>query len=477
MSAAAPASPQLSTWQQIKAKGLRGYFWDTNIEEAAPAERHIQVAGYPMQKRLPNGQTVDVGTLFVELYLMAQAGTLPQMVKAKALFNKPVSEFNKADSQKLAAEKPALYKSLFHPDGTMKAHWELALIPSYNYSYLQAYLTKVYGAVIKQGNSLPSSHSKVRVGPDFLANFEKVGLVQKTDGRMGNKPAQEPTSGEYCFGSFGVYLTLKNPPHTATKREKIMHFLGPWIAWLVTVSAAIAMSGVTTTPLMLAFYALGTYIAMACANEFDMFDKAESLYRDLGWMFSKEYRQHSKFSLKNTLHALVQLAAIAFIAWGAAQAAWTGILSLPFLQWAPQIEMAIAAFFGSVAAVGTFVGLAGAIRYIRGISPFDNQIPAPSDESVARLKVVTKDSEKAIKRAMKEVSATELRNILDLGIQQKANAQAADSAADLTQQSKTAASFTPHAASKQSKEVDAANDADNTATTANKPQRKTRKAG
>ncbi|MGE4349783.1 MAG: hypothetical protein AB7D28_08460 [Candidatus Berkiella sp.] len=396
---AAQSESTQSNWLSLKAKGLGKYLWDRYIEEAAPTERHIDVAYVPIQRK-ENDAVVDVGVVVPELYMIAQAGILPAQVKAKKFLSKDLDKLNDADKKKLLAEKPALYKALFLADGQMKSAFELSVISSYHRAYIQASLSHTYFWLRKNGFNWPNTLSKVRAVPDYLAGLEKAGLCVKDDGSIATKPAQEPTSGEYCFGAHSVRLSIKNPPEVASKREKIMHFLGPWFAWFVTVSAAVAVTG-ATSPVLLLAYALGTYIAMECANEFGMFDTAESLYRDIGWMISKEYSGFGKFSVKNALHALVQIAAIGLIAYGAATAAFYGTLALPFLQLVPQVAIGIAGFFASVAALGSSVGLAAATRYIRGISIYDNQIPL-SVEEAARLRVVTKDSEKAKKHAMAE---------------------------------------------------------------------------
>lgn len=396
---AAQSGSTQSTWQSLRTKGLGKFLWDRYIEEAAPTERHIDVAYVPIQ-RMENDKVVDLGVVVPELYMIAQAGILPAQVKAKKHLGKALEQLNDADRQKLLAEKPALYKALFLANGQMKSAFELSVISSYHRAYIQASLSQTYFWLRKNGFNWPNTLSKVRAVPDYLAGLEKVGLCVKNDGHAATKPAQEPTSGEYCFGAHSVRLSIKNPPELASKREKIMHFLGPWFAWFVTLSATVAVTG-ATSPVLLLAYALGTYIAMECANEFGMFDTAESLYRDIGWMISKEYAGFGKFSFKNALHALVQIAAIGFIAYGAASAAFAGILALPFLQAIPQVALGLASFFASVAAIGASVGLSAATRYIRGISIYDNQIPLNAEEA-ARLRVVTKDSEKAKKHAMAE---------------------------------------------------------------------------
>lgn len=396
---AAQSESTQSNWLSLKVKGLGKYLWDRYIEEAAPTERHIDVAYVPIQRK-ENDKVIDVGVVVPELYMIAQAGILPAQVKAKQFLAKDLDKLNDTDKQKLLAEKPAIYKALFLANGQMKSAFELSVISSYHRAYIQASLSHTYFWLRKNGFNWPNTLSKVRAVPDYLAGLEKAGLSLKNDGSIATKPAQEPTSGEYCFGAHSVRLSIKNPPEIASKREKIMHFLGPWFAWFVTVSAAVAVTG-ATSPLLLLAYAFGTYIAIECANEFGMFDTAESLYRDIGWMISKEYAGFGKFSVKNALHALVQIAAIGFMAYGAATAAFYGILALPFLQLVPQMAIGVAGFFASVAALGSAVGLAAATRYIRGISIYDNQIPLNAEEA-ARLRVVTKDSEKAKKHAMAE---------------------------------------------------------------------------
>lgn len=385
---------------QSKSKNIGKKFWDYLFENAAPTERHLDVAYVPLQ-RDENGKKVDVGVFVVELYMVAKAGFLPVQVKARNLIGKDTDKYTQEDKDRLKKEKPVYYSALFHSNGVAKTHFELAVLSSYERSYIQATMNRTYSWMRKNGYELSPIVSKIRAVDDYLANLSKAGLSVKNDGQHVNgKSGYEPTSGTYCFGGQSVRVSIDNFPHLQTNREKALHYAGSWLALLLTVSAAVAISGIST-PLSLALFFIGTYRYMKCGSDFDMFDKAESLYRDIGWIFTKEYWKNYKFNLKNTLSALIDFASLGLGAYLAATGAWAGIMGLPFLQWAPQVEMAIAGFFATVAAIGSFVAFSGAIRYIRGLSPFDNQIDVPGKDIGARLKVVTKESEKAIRKAIK----------------------------------------------------------------------------
>lgn len=391
-----------SGYEQIKEKGVRLAAWDHFFEFSAPTTRNFDVAYAPLQRTEEDGCKVDVGSFIPEYYAMAEAGLLPKQIKAKAYFdNLDGSDAEKAEQ--LKADKPGIYKILYHTDGRLKSSFELSMIPYYKHEKIQRVLSKTYIWLKDHGYPWPHPISKIRVQDDYLARLSESGLSIKND--EDEDESYKPTSGIRSMGIQSVYLSLANSHKHATFREKILHGVGPWLAWLVTLTATLSILGLSSWG-MLAAAGFGTYVAMSCANAFDMFDKAEALYRDIGWIMSKDYPTIGKLSRSNTIRTVIKAAGLAFIAISAGMGAGAGLLGLPFLVWAPAIEMGLAIFFGTIAAIGSFVGLSGAIRYLEGLSCTDNQVEVSSDEAnglkvVVESEVIRNDAVRAFKKVVK----------------------------------------------------------------------------
>lgn len=310
-----------------KARQFADSFWSSNIEKAAPGVRHIEVAYVPLERRIKKGKREPIGVFVPEVYLMAKAGLLPEQ-----------------------------------QNNTMqKTPFELAVLNTYDHPKIQKKLTQIYTQLRDDGKAWPVSISKVRVKQDYLLNLKKSGLRVKKDGN-GFKDPQ------------AVMLSIKNPANKASRREKIFHFMVPWAAWLVTLSAAVGVTGIFN-PLVLLGTGVATYVANYCANEFTQFSVAESLYRDIGWMMSKDYPLVDKVSFNNATRSLVKLAALGLITSTAVTGAWAGALSLPFMSLAPTaFQFSLAGALSFLAGTGTFVGLSGGMRYIWGLSFSDSQI-------------------------------------------------------------------------------------------------------
>jgi len=402
-----------SGYQQIKEKGIRLAAWDHFFEFAAPITRNFDVAYAPLQRIEADGLKVDVGSFIPEYYTMAEAGLLPKQIKAKAFFdNLEGSDAEKAE--KLKADKPGIYRSLYHTDGRLKSSFELSMIPYYRHEKIQRVLSKTYVWLKDNGYPWPHPISKIRVEEDYLARLSESGLCIKNDEDEDEK--YMPTSGVRSMGVQSVYLSIANSHKHATFREKILHGIGPWLAWLVTLTATLSILGLSSWG-MLAAAGIGTYVAMNCANAFDMFDKAEALYRDIGWVMSKHYPTIGKLSRSNLLKTAIKSAGLAFVAFSAGMSAGAGLLELPFLVWAPAIEMGLAIFFGTIAAIGSFVGLSGAIRYLDGLSISDNQIDIHPNEAknlkvVVESELIRNDVIKAFKKVVK--TTLEPGEIVDL---------------------------------------------------------------
>lgn len=394
-------SPAQGFYQQVKEDGLRSGTWNYFFEKSAPTTRNFDVAYVPLQRK-DGGHLVDVGSFIPEYHVMAEAGMLPRQIKAqKFLDGLDDSITDKNALLKLKEEMPGTYKALYHADGTPKSSFELSIIPFYEHDKLQRVLSKTYSWLKDRGYPWPHPISKIRVGDDYLARLEESSLSIKNDNDAPN--AYQPTSGIRSTGIQSVFLSVKNQHQHATVREKVFHTVGPWLAWLVTLTATLSVLGIASWA-MLAAAAVGTYIAVNCANQFDMFDKAESFYRDLGWILSEKYPTVGKLSRTNLAKTVVKAAALSFIAWSAGVAAGSALLGLPFLEWAPAVEAGLAVFFGTIAAVGSFVGLSGAMRYIDGFSISDNQIDINPEEAKG-LKVVVESETKRAEAvsAMKKV--------------------------------------------------------------------------
>lgn len=419
-------SIQVEHQQQIptpKKPSIFQKLWHENINLAPPTVANIEVAYVPLQRLDKDNKKHDIGVFVPELYYIAKAQMLPEHFKAQECIDKPLADYTEADKQKLQKEKSNVYSKLFGENGRLRTPFELAMIPSYEPAMIFVVVKRAYTKLLEKGKPLPPTISKIRAPDDYMAHISKAGLIIKEDGDLLFDKSYKPTSGHYCYGAQAVHVSVDNHPSKTPLREKLYHFVGNNLAFLVTMSAAVSVTGIST-PLSLLLYFVGTYIYMRNGSDFDFYEKAKNLSRDQGSFLSKAYWKDAKFSVKNALITLVQLTALGLGAYLAATAAWSGIMALPFLQWAPAVEMAIAGFFSAVAGIGSFVAFSGAMRYLQGLSPFDNQISPPQAEIIQTLPIVTEQMEKAIRRGFKKARVVKSQGTLS-DLQQQLEREAA----------------------------------------------------
>lgn len=359
---------------QNVAKGLLPSNFPVDFEGSPPANRDFIMAYALLVRKLADGTKVPVGAFIPELYVLAdtEQGSLRCQIEERAW--KAEREAQKLPTTVAALQKtrPDLFKALYRQDAdskkfVRKSAFELAICPSHKQRVIERHVEKEYR--YRQDNRLPfpAMVSKYRVGPDYLQNIEAAGLELK----------------EFP-GNCKVNLLNPNP----TKSEKIYHYLGQNLAYLVTFSAALAMIEVmmlmgVTSPVVLGLGVVGTYLAKKTGNDFGLYDVAEGLIRDLGWLTSKDLGYRGKFSIMNALGTGIYVAAIGVAAFFAVTATWGGSLALPWAVLAKTgmgataitaLQTGFAGLFAGIAGLGAVLGAAFPIRYFWGMSVFDNQI-------------------------------------------------------------------------------------------------------
>ncbi len=306
-----------------------------DIENAAPPTRYLYIAYVPLYFKQGNKIT-PIGSFIPELYELANA-------PMGSLQNQP-------------------------PD---KSPFELAVVPSLHEADIVKRVKQEYYYRRDHKLALPTPISKLRIIPDYLKNLPMV--VDENDDTVQGLVLKQSSPPR------GIYINLKNPPEKASTLEKILHFSAWWLAWLVTLSASFVIFG---SPWAVALGAIVMYFAKITGNEFDMFDKAEALYRDLSWIFYMPWKSKAgfKFSLQNTFMTLCKLATLAIASYYAFMFMWEYLLTL-------SVGSVIAGFFSLIAGLSTFIGGAATQRYYWNLSFCDNQIAVPQESGQALLEV------------------------------------------------------------------------------------------
>lgn len=385
-------------YKEARQNGIKAAIWNTQFELAAPKTRNFDVAYVPLQRKLGENTFEDVGTFIPEYYAMAKVGLLPLQIRVAQHFQKEhFKEVSIEQLRSLSDQWPTAYQKLFRRDGQLKSNFELATLPFYDIPALFADLSKTYRWLRENGHPYPAPAWKLRLEEDYLAELKKIpGLSIKED-RGNTDPQYKTTSKQRADGITSTYLSIPNPHSKATTREKILHGIGNWLAPMVTLTLTLSFIGINSWAMLLAA-AFATYVGNICAQQFAQFDFAEGVHRDLDWILSNKYPKIGKVSNVNLFKTLIKSAALCFVAYGAALAAGSGLLGLPFLVWAPPIELGLAMFFGGVAATGALFGLSFTMRYITGFGISDNQIHIDasafnalepvSDHSISRSRAI-----------------------------------------------------------------------------------------
>lgn len=342
---------------------------------APPANRDITVAYAPLVRKLADGTKVNVGTFLPEHFVLANADSLACQILAAEW--KTAREANKlpVEAADLKKDRPDLYKALYREENdvaVLKTAFELAMCPSHKQRTIELFIEKEYLFRRDRDLPLPAMVSKFRVGPDYLKNIGDAGLEQKEF--PGN-----------------CKINIINP--TPTRREKIMHYLAQNMSYLVTISAALGAVGLIsevmlvaglTSPWILGAGVVGAYLAKKTGNDFGLYDVAEALFRDLGWMTNKKLAT-GKFSLKNAIGTGIYALAIASTVALAVYGTWVGTFALPWV-WpllaktgigaaaVTAAQVGFAGLFSAVAGLGAALGTAFTVRYFWGLSVYDNQI-------------------------------------------------------------------------------------------------------
>lgn len=241
---------------------------------------------------------------------------------------------------------------------TKKSAIELAIVPSMHEKDIVRRVKAEYYYRRDKGLALPVPVSKMRIIPDYLASLPIISNIE-------DYPDYEGVVLKASKGPQGIYINLKNEARKATRQEKILHFVGVWLAWLVTLSASIIITeSLWASALVMALL----YLAKITGNEYDLFDKAENLHRDLGWLLFLSWKTKNgfRFSLINTLKTLVKLTALSVASYFAVIFTWGALI--------PILPSALSAFFAILAGVFTFLGGSATQRFYWNLSFCDNQI-------------------------------------------------------------------------------------------------------
>ena len=351
--------------------------WVPDYNTAPPANRDLTVAYAPLNRKLADGTKVPVGSFLPEHFIIANAGTLKCQILEKEWIAERESKKLSITAAELKKDRPDLYKALYREDDSdviRKTAFELAMCPSHKQHKIESYIEKEYLFRRDRDLPLPSMVSKYRVGPDYLKNIGDAGLELKE--HPGN-----------------CKVNIINP--TPTRREKIFHYLSQYASYLITISASVAaieaMAGLgITAPWMLLVGVGVTYLAKKTGNDFGLYDVAEGLFRELGWVANKDFRK-GKFSLFNAIGTGIYAVAIASAVVFAVLGTWGGTLALPWAFLAAKtglglgsmtvVAKAFAGLFAGISGLGALLGTTATIRYFWGVSIYDNQIAV--DKKVA----------------------------------------------------------------------------------------------
>ncbi|MBN9286538.1 MAG: hypothetical protein BGO43_06350 [Gammaproteobacteria bacterium 39-13] len=378
---------------KTKTRSWKSAWW-ARVESAIPSNRNIDFAYVPLYKKIDN-QSIFVGSFAPEFYILANTskGSLSCQILEREWQEKRQGKKLSITHAALKKNKPALYHALYREENgkpIRKTPFELAVIPAKRMQIVANFAEKEYEFMRDRQLPMPAPISKYRAVLDYLGNIKAAGLEIKW--------------------SRNIKLNIKNPAKKATQREKILHYIGEWASWFMSISAAlavvdlIALSG-GASPLMFAAFSLSTYLVKKCSNDFAMYSMAEGLNRDIGWFFSKELSLASswkKISLRKSVETLIYLSATVIAMHLAATTVWAGTLALPWaaLSFAgvkagviKAAQLGFAGFFALVAAAGTWTSVSFTQRYFWGLSFWNNQICFDKKIGDALLPIAKKTSQ------------------------------------------------------------------------------------
>ncbi len=379
-------------WQSLKSKGLYQYWWENSVETTTyPPVRQLEVAFTRLYRK--NGQAKDfVGTFIPELFLLANTvnGSLRCQVEEQAWIKERSKNNEKHDIATLAAQKPELYKALYRADGKRKTAFELSVFPIHKLSDIQKVITAEFKYRNKHGLALPPIVPRIRIQPDYLQPDEQ--------GNLGNSGL---TIGDNeKDGQFSVYVNLWNTSSKATSREKVLHYLFNWVAFGGAFSYGISALGMASGLGGMTVLFAATFFATICAQICSMYDISERILRDARWFSSPDFKPwHGKLSITSSLIALLKMAAIAIPLYGVVTntfatfvgASWLFPTMILGTTLAGLATVALAGFMTAMTGVSAYVGLTLTMRYIFGLSIYDNKISV-TKEMADSLPIVQKHS-------------------------------------------------------------------------------------
>jgi hypothetical protein len=348
------------------------YWWDNSIETSSyPPIRSSEVSFIHLYRKRGLSKAL-VGSFVPELYLLANStnGSLRCQIEERAWIASRQQKHQSFDDKTLAREKPEIYASLYRNDGKRKSPFELAVLPCHKLADIEYFVTAEYKYRRKLNLPLPYPVSRLRIIPEYLqpdaqGNLGDSGLI------IGNSLKEGPNA---------ININLWNIK-VATSREKILHYIFQWAAFLATFTLALGAIETAVSPVGMVGIFAATFLATICAKVCSMYDISERTFRDLEWLLSADfYSSKAKLSTENTLFTLAKSAAMGLVLYGVVTSTFTSIMNLPWLVptfalGTGQIaQLGLAGFLSLTTGVATWVGLSFTMRYVLGLSIYNNYI-------------------------------------------------------------------------------------------------------
>lgn len=295
-----------------------------------------------------------------------------------------------------------------------KKPFELAMVPTSESDpvKIRAQISKVVTAEFeyrrKTGKPFVTNVSKVRVMDyvEFLVTDRKEGdQVIKSPYMLASERFKNNEDLASDLSPKDLYVTLDNAPGTTSMRERRLQWLGAWAASLGALVAAAAVLP-TVLPVSMAAsvsfagllaYAAGMYVATKAGKIFSMYDTAVFFNREIPWVQSGHaFKGKTKWSY--VLDTAFKMAVVVGLSSLAGAGAYAGVSSLGLWSMLPAViatpsVLLLSSFLAASAAAATFAGVYFAIRYLDGLSPFDNRID-PNEATLSKSYLDKLDQDK-----------------------------------------------------------------------------------
>lgn len=328
---------------------------------AAPANRNLFCAYVPLEDA--KGQLV--GTYVQGLYQLAQSGQLQCQMESYAY----------ADVNVLKVQNPALYKKLYHLNGTSKTPFELAVLKQINKDDIQNAITKEYAWQNDHIDGvLPQYVFKKYVESEWLANLK----LANSKFRMRGTPQ-------------ALAITVDN--FNPKKRDRVIHGAFQAVGFLVTIFSLIglaiatlpvhflaSLSTVSLVASMAALAVLATFVAktITLGNISNFFSLAETLSTETPALLSNQFRKtEGILSWSKVATSVGFTLAIGGLSFLAASGVYASTLALPLIAGLGIASPIIAGFLAIVSFLGSAVAASIPVRLLSdsGFGIWDNTIP------------------------------------------------------------------------------------------------------